>query len=122
MLLIFQLQMFRLRNVSEKFYNKLSDNDEESGDETELFTRSKQKKSEVKFVEKVIEEGDTLQSISIKHRCTVSKFESTHLLINGLLVLYKSKHTTWSTNYIHLVISVSLRAITTGPLSLVFVF
>lgn len=70
---IFHVRSFRLRNVSENFYNKLSDNDDESANETELFTRNKQKSKEVKFIEKVIEEGDTLQSISIRYRCTVSR-------------------------------------------------
>lgn len=62
---------FRLKTVSDSFYKKLSDNEEDSADETELFVRSKPKIAYVKFIEKVIEDGDTLQSISIKYRCTV---------------------------------------------------
>lgn len=62
------LSPYRLKNVS-NFYNKLSDDD--SGDETELFTRNKQKHKEIEFIEKLVEEGDTLQSLSIKYRCSV---------------------------------------------------
>lgn len=70
------IRFCRLRNVNDSFYSKLSGTDSESGDETELFTRNKHKAKEVKFIEKVVEDGDTLQSLSIKYRCPVSSINS----------------------------------------------
>lgn len=44
----------------------------ESGEETELLVKNKPQKKDVPTIEKVIEDGDTLQSLAIRYHCTVN--------------------------------------------------
>ncbi|VEN48273.1 unnamed protein product [Callosobruchus maculatus] len=73
--MIKQRQKNRLYNTS---YKRLQDdlsgkeNGSDSGDEeTELFVRNKPQKKEIHTVEKLIQEGDTLQSLAIRYHCTI---------------------------------------------------
>lgn len=45
---------------------------DESDEEMEIFVKAKSKRKEVPTIEKVIEDGDTLQSVAIRYGCTVS--------------------------------------------------
>lgn len=47
------------------------DSDSSGGEETELFIRNKSPKKELPTVERVIEDGDTLQALAIRYYCTV---------------------------------------------------
>lgn len=47
------------------------ESDSSEGEETELFTRNKSPKRDVATVERVIEDGDTLQALAIRYHCTV---------------------------------------------------
>lgn len=65
----------RLRGKSynkQSEYKQLSGKDSDENDETELFVRNKTQFYEVPLVEKVVEDGDTLQALSIKYHCSVS--------------------------------------------------
>lgn len=54
----------------------------ESDEEMELFVKSKPKTNIIPTIEKVVEEGDTLQSLAIRYGCTVSEFTKLILLTN----------------------------------------
>nr|CAI5868133.1 unnamed protein product [Callosobruchus analis] len=73
--MIKQRQKNRFYDASYKrLQNNLSgtENAIDSGDEeTELFVRKKTQKRETHAVEKLIQEGDTLQSLAIRYHCTV---------------------------------------------------
>lgn len=61
---------FRLRR-DEYEYRKLGDkHSDDSGDEVELYP--KKLYQEPPTVEKIVEEGDTLQSLAIRYGCSVS--------------------------------------------------
>nr|CAI5868131.1 unnamed protein product [Callosobruchus analis] len=73
--MIKQRQKNRFYDASYKrLQNNLSgtENAIDSGDEeTELFVRKKTQKRETHAVEKLIQEGDTLQSLAIRYHCTI---------------------------------------------------
>lgn len=80
--------MFRPKILSEQGYARLPGKDsDDSADETELFIR-KTTFQEIPTVEKVVEEGDTLQALSIRYHCPVQYSDllssKTILLINLL--------------------------------------
>lgn len=55
-----------------KHLNKAKENSsDESNEEMELFVKPKPKRKEIPTIEKIIEEGDTLQSLAIKCGCSV---------------------------------------------------
>lgn len=69
--------------------DKEKESDSESGEETELFVRNKPKKKEIPTIEKVVEDGDTLQSLAIRYHCSVS-IKSNNSLSNLCSSLFNS--------------------------------
>lgn len=64
----------------------LGKNSDESGEETELFVRNKPAFCEIQYIEKTVEEGDTLQSLAIRYHCSVCQSSSyyLYLIFHGL--------------------------------------
>lgn len=75
---------FRARNNESKgLLSKLSDDESE---ETELFIQRSPYK-EIPTIEKYVEEGDTLQALSIRYQCPVSKFINEKPRINLFCII-----------------------------------
>ncbi|XP_072388585.1 lysM and putative peptidoglycan-binding domain-containing protein 3 [Diabrotica undecimpunctata] len=66
----------RQKHRQEESYKLLKHKDSDSDEEeTELFVRNKPQRIEFPTVEKVIEEGDTLQSLAIKYHCPIAELK-----------------------------------------------
>ncbi|KAF7270903.1 hypothetical protein GWI33_016165 [Rhynchophorus ferrugineus] len=67
--------MVKQRPINKSYKRFEKDSGGSSGEETELFVRNKSLKKEIPTVEKNIEDGDTLQSLAIRYRCTVEELK-----------------------------------------------
>ncbi|CAH1966990.1 unnamed protein product [Acanthoscelides obtectus] len=77
--MIKQRQKNRVYDVS---HSRLQDNlrgkdnaSDSGGEETELFVRNKSPKKDIPTVEKLVQDGDTLQSLAIRYHCTIEELK-----------------------------------------------
>ncbi|KAJ8976716.1 hypothetical protein NQ317_000148, partial [Molorchus minor] len=62
----------RTYNTSYRRIDKEKESGSENDEETELFVRNKPQRKEIPSIEKVMEDGDTLQSLAVRYHCTIS--------------------------------------------------
>ncbi|XP_022913060.1 lysM and putative peptidoglycan-binding domain-containing protein 3 [Onthophagus taurus] len=84
--------MKRQKRPKEEQYKKLTGKySDDSSDETELFIIKKTTYQEPPTVEKIVEEGDTLQAIAIRYRCTVEELKRINHILNANEIFAKGK-------------------------------
>ncbi|KAG5874287.1 hypothetical protein JTB14_005718 [Gonioctena quinquepunctata] len=77
-----QRQKNKIYDTSYKRLDKEKESGSDSAEETELFVRNKPHKIDIPTVEKVVEEGDTLQALAIQYHCSIADLKRINLIQN----------------------------------------
>ncbi|XP_023024661.1 lysM and putative peptidoglycan-binding domain-containing protein 3 [Leptinotarsa decemlineata] len=77
-----QRQKNKIYDGSYKYLYKEKESGSDSGDEIELYLSTKPQKIDTPTIEKVVEEGDTLQALAIRYHCNIGDLKRINSIQN----------------------------------------